>query len=53
MADFETIGKFLDEFLAREQFGSLLEVEGLIEPWRRHYDSSHPQSFLSCEMPVQ
>ena len=39
-------GRLRDEFLAVEQFDSLLEAQVLIEDWRIEYNTKRPHSSL-------
>jgi transposase InsO family protein len=40
-------GRFRDEFLATETFGSLLEAQVLAEDWRTEYNTHRPHSALN------
>ena len=45
-------GKLRDELLDREVFHSLREAQGLIEAWRRHYNTVRPHSALGYRPPA-
>ena len=45
-------GRLRDEFLAVEQFDSLLEAQVLIEDWRIEYNTKRPHSSLSWLAPA-
>ena len=45
-------GRLRDEFLAVEQFDSLLEVQVLIEDWRIEYNTKRPHSSLGWLAPA-
>lgn len=45
-------GRLRDEFLAREQFDTLLEAKVLIERWRRHYNTVRPHGSLGYRPPA-
>lgn len=44
-------GKFRDEFLNRETFDSLAQVQIQAEWWRQHYNSERPHSALNYQTP--
>ena len=44
-------GHLRDEFLALEEFASLLECQVLTERWRRHYNTRRPHSRLDYQTP--
>jgi putative transposase len=44
-------GHLRDEFLALEEFASLLECQVLAERWRQHYNTQRPHSRLSYQTP--
>jgi len=44
-------GRFRDEFLTTEQFGSMLEVQVLAEDWRIEYNTYRPHGSLSFLTP--
>lgn len=44
-------GRFRDEFLKCEQFGSMLEIEVLAEDWRIEYNSYRPHGSLDFRTP--
>jgi transposase InsO family protein len=43
---------YRDELLDREVFHSLREAQGLIEAWRRHYNTVRPHSALGYRPPA-
>ena len=45
-------GRLRDEFLAVEQFDSLLEAHVLIEDWRIEYNTTRPHSSLGWLVPA-
>ena len=45
-------GRLRDEFLAVEQFDSLLEAQVLIEDWRIEYNTTRPHSSLGWLAPA-
>ena len=45
-------GRLRAEFLACEQFGTLLEAKVLIERWRRHYNTVRPYGSLGYRPPA-
>ena len=45
-------GRLRDEFLAVEQFDSLLEAQTLIEDWRIEYNTKRPHSSLGWLAPA-
>ena len=45
-------GRLRDEFLAVEQFDSLLEAQVLIEDWRIEYNTKRPYSSLGWLAPA-
>lgn len=45
-------GKLQDELLARELFDTLLEAEGLIERWRKAYNTERPHRSLGYRPPA-
>ena len=45
-------GRLRDEFLAVEQFDSLLEAQVLIEDWRIEYNTTCPHSSLGWLSPA-
>ena len=45
-------GRLRDEFLAVEQFDSLLEAQVLIEDWRIEYNTKRPHSSLGWLAPA-
>jgi putative transposase len=44
-------GHLREEFLALEEFASLLECQVLTERWRRHYNTQRPHSRLGYQTP--
>jgi len=44
-------GRFRDEFLTTEQFGSMLEVLALAEDWRIEYNTYRPHGSLDFLTP--
>jgi len=44
-------GRFRDEFLTTEQFGSMLEVQVLAEDWRIEYNTYRPHGSLGFLTP--
>ena len=45
-------GRLRDEFLAVEQFDSLLEAQVLLEDWRIEYNTKRPHSSLGWLSPA-
>ena len=45
-------GRLRDEFLAVEQFDSLLEAQVLLEDWRIEYNTKRPHSSLGWFAPA-
>ena len=45
-------GRLRDEFLAVEQFDSLIEAQVLIEDWRIEYNTTRPHSSLGWLSPA-
>jgi putative transposase len=45
-------GKLRDELLNAGVFYSLREAQVVIEQWRRHYNTIHPQSSLGYRLPA-
>jgi putative transposase len=46
-------GRFRDEFLATEQFGTLLEAQVLADDWRIEYNTTRPHGSLGGFAPTQ
>jgi putative transposase len=46
-------GRFGDELLKREEFGSLLEAKVLVEEYRQHYNGRRPHSALGYRTPSE
>jgi transposase InsO family protein len=44
--------KFRDEVLAREIFYTLREAQGIIEQWRKEYNTFRPHSSLNYQPPA-
>ncbi len=47
------IGRFGDELLKREVFGSLLEAKVLVKEYRGHYNHERPHSALGYRTPIE